>query len=171
MTNVITVPPSLDDVTFEQVLEPLSRLAPDDKLLLDARHARWASPYGLTGLLTIAQTRLTKPSFAVPEADDTASYWARTGFFRHAADLYELIGSVPRSRQNESTVLLDITPVAKSDDVHAVVEKVQQKAQAILVNELRLDAAATMRFTMALSETCQNIVEHAGRGGWVAVQT
>ena len=24
---------------------------------------------------------------------------------------------------------------------------------------------------MTLSEVCQNIVEHAGRGGWVAVQT
>jgi anti-sigma regulatory factor (Ser/Thr protein kinase) len=68
-------------------------------------------------------------------------------------------------------VLLDITPVAKSDDVHGVVDKVQKKAHEILVTELHLDAAATMRFTMALSETCQNIVEHAGRGGWVAVQT
>ena len=55
MTTVITVPPSLDDATFEQILDPLSRLAPDDKLLLDARHARWASPYGLTALLTLAQ--------------------------------------------------------------------------------------------------------------------
>ena len=27
-----------------------------------------------------------------------------------------------------------------------------------------------MRFAMALSEACQNIVEHAGTGGWVAVQ-
>jgi signal transduction histidine kinase len=26
-----------------------------------------------------------------------------------------------------------------------------------------------MRFTMALSEICQNVIEHAGRGGWVAV--
>lgn len=171
MTTVITVPPSLDDATFEQILDPLSRLQPDDKLLLDARHARWASPYGLTGLLTIAQTRLTRPSLAVPEGDDTASYWARTGFFRHAADLFDLKGTVPRSRQNESSVLLEITPVVGSDDVHGVVDKVQQKAQAILVNELKLDAAATMRFTMALSETCQNIVEHAQRGGWVAVQT
>jgi len=171
VTTVITVPPSLDDATFEQILDPLSRLAPDDKLLLDARHARWASPYGLTGLLTIAQTRLTKPSLAVPESDETASYWARTAFFRHAADLFDLKGSVPRSRQNESSVLLEITPVVGSEDVHAVVDKVQQKAQAILVNELKLDAAATMRFTMALSETCQNIVEHAQRGGWVAVQT
>lgn len=171
MTTVITVPPSLDDATFEQLIDPLSRLAPDDKLLLDARHARWASPYGLTGLLTIAQTRLSRPALAVPEADDTASYWARTGFFRHAADLFDLKGSVPRGRQSESSVLLEITPVVGSDDVHGVVEKVQQKAQAILVNELKLDATATMRFSMALSETCQNIVEHAQRGGWVAVQT
>ena len=28
-----------------------------------------------------------------------------------------------------------------------------------------------MGFGMALSEACQNIVEHAGTGGWVAVQT
>jgi anti-sigma regulatory factor (Ser/Thr protein kinase) len=171
VTTVITVPPSLDDATFEQILDPLSRLAPDDKLLLDARHARWASPYGLTGLLTIAQTRLSRPALAVPESDETASYWARTAFFRHAADLFDLKGTVPRTRQNESSVLLEITPVVGSDDVHGVVEKVQQKAQAILVNELKLDAAATMRFTMALSETCQNIVEHEQRGGWVAVQT
>ncbi len=172
MTTVITVPPSLDDASFEQILDPLSRLQPDDKVLLDARHARWASPYGLTGLLTIAQTRVgVRPGLAVPEADDTASYWARTGFFRHAAELYDLVGSVPRGKQQESSVLLEITPVAKSDDVHDVVEKVQQKAHAILVNELKLDAAATMRFTMALSEACQNIVEHAQRGGWVAVQT
>src|ERR671924_383137 len=27
-----------------------------------------------------------------------------------------------------------------------------------------------MGFAMALSESCQNIVEHAGTGGWVAVQ-
>jgi anti-sigma regulatory factor (Ser/Thr protein kinase) len=161
----------LDDATFELILEPLSRLQPDDKVLLDARHARWASPYGLTALLTLAQTRLTRPGLAVPEADDTASYWARTGFFRHAAELYDLSGSVPRGRQAESSVLLEITPVAGSEDVHEVVERVQQKAQAILMKELNLDAAATMRFSMALSETCQNIVEHAGTGGWVAVQT
>ena len=49
MTTVIPVPQSLDDVTFEQVLERLAPLAPDEKLLIDARHARWASPYGLVG--------------------------------------------------------------------------------------------------------------------------
>lgn len=172
MTTVIPVPPSLDDSTFEQVLGLLAPLPLDAKVLLDARHARWASPYGLTALLTLAQSRVERAGLAVPEAEETASYWARTGFFKFAGELFELHGSVPRSRSSgDSDVLLEITPVSKSDDVHEVVGRIQQKAQSILVRELNLDAKATMGFAMTLSEACQNIVEHAGRGGWVAVQT
>jgi anti-sigma regulatory factor (Ser/Thr protein kinase) len=171
VTTVINVPPSLDESTFEQVLSQLAPLPPDRKILVDARHARWASPYGLAALLTLAQTRAERPAFAGPESEDTASYWARTGFYRHAEQLFELVGPVPRSRAGgESDVLLEITPVAQSDDVHEVVGRIQQKAQQMLVKELSLDAKATMGFAMTLSEACQNIVEHAGRGGWVAVQ-
>ena len=54
MTHVITVPPSLDDHSFEQVLEQVAPLPDDAKLVVDARHVRWASPYGLTALLTFA---------------------------------------------------------------------------------------------------------------------
>jgi len=103
--------------------------------------------------------------------DETAGYWARTRFFEHAAELYDIIGKVPRARGGESSVLLEITPIAKSDDVHEVVGRIQQKATQILVKELNVDPKATMGFAMTLSEACQNIVEHAGRGGWVAVQT
>lgn len=172
MTTVIAVPPSLDDATFEQLLEQLAPVPPDSKVIVDARHARWASPYGLTALLTLAQSRAERPALVVPEAEETASYWARAAFFRHAAELYELHGSVPRVRQGgESNVLLEITPVAKSADVHEVVDKIQQSAQSILQGQLNLDPRATMGFSMTLSEACQNIVEHAGRGGWVMVQT
>ena len=171
MTSVITVPPSLDDHTFEQVVEQLASIPPDARLLVDARHTRWASPYGLTALLALGQTRAERPSFAAPEAEDTASYWARTGFFKHADELYELHGSVPKARGGESSVLLEITPVVKSEDVHDVVGRIQQKAQQILAKELNIDAKATVGFAMTLSEVCQNIVEHAGRGGWVGVQT
>lgn len=172
MTTVINVPPSLDEASFEQVLEQLAPLPGDSKILVDARHTRWASPYGLTALLTLAQTRADKPAFAVPEAEDTGSYWARTGFFKFADELYELHGSVPRTRPaGESSVLLEITSVSGSADVHDVVERIQQKAQAILSTELNIDNKVTMGFAMTLSEVCQNIVEHAGRGGWVAVQT
>lgn len=172
MTTVISVPPSLDEHTFEQVIEQLAATPEGSKILLDARHARWASPYGLTALLCVPQARHERIGFAVPEHPDTVSYWSRTGFFRHAADLYELHGNVPRARDaHESDVLLEITPITKSDDVHGVVGRIQQKAADILHGQLNLDTAVTGAFGMTLSESCQNIVEHAGLGGWVAVQT
>jgi anti-sigma regulatory factor (Ser/Thr protein kinase) len=173
VTSVITVPPSLDDKTFEQVLDQLAGVSPDRKVLVDARHTRWASPFGLTALLAVAQSRAARADFTGPETEETASYWQRAGFYRHAEELFDMHGLVPRARNGggESGVLLEITPVAKSDDVHDVVERIQTKAQAILVNELNLDPQATMRFAMTLSEVCQNIVEHAGLRGWVAVQT
>jgi len=62
-----------------------------------------------------------------------------------------------------------VTPVRASEDVHAVVGKIQAGAARILTHELGIDAKATMGFAMALSEACQNIVEHAGTSGWVAV--
>jgi hypothetical protein len=172
VTTVVHIPPSLDDRTFEQVLEKMAPLPDDEKILLDARHARWASPYGLTALLTLAQSRSERMGFAVPDLDDTRSYWARSGFFHHAETLFDLVGHYPKRHSGaESTVLLEITPIIKSDDVHNVVGKIQQKSQEILTGELHLDPRATIPFTMILSEVCQNIVERAGTGGWVAVQT
>ena len=171
MTSVITVPPSLDDHSFEQVVEQLAAVPADAKLVVDARHTRWASPYGLTALLALGQTRETRATFTAPDAEETASYWARTGFFRHAEEIFDLHGAVPKARGGESSVLLEITPVVKSEDVHEVVGRIQQKAQQILSKELNIDAKATVGFAMTLSEVCQNIVEHAGRGGWVGVQT
>ena len=172
MTHVITVPPSLDEQSFEQVVEQLAAIPEDAKLLVDARHARWASPYGLTALLCVAQSRSERPGFTVPEHPDTQSYWARTGFFRYAAELYDIVGNVPRSREaHERDVLLEITPITKTDDVHGVVGRIHQKAADILHGQLNLDTVATGAFGLTLSEACQNIVEHAEFGGWVAVQT
>ncbi len=172
MSAVVTVPPSLDESAFEQVAAQLATAPADARLLVDARHVRWASPYGLTALLALAQTREVRPSFAPPEAEDTLSYWARTGFFRHAEQLYDFGRPVPRARPaGESSVLLEITPIRQAGDVHEVVGKIQERSQAILRDQLGLDGRATIRFSMALSEACQNVVEHAGSTGWVAVQS
>ncbi|MDQ8155259.1 MAG: hypothetical protein P3B98_11420 [Gemmatimonadota bacterium] len=169
--NVITVPSSLDDQTFEQVLEQLALLPPDARVLFDARFTTWGSPFGLTSLLTLAQTFTTKPQLIVPEKDDTVSYWARARFFEYAADLFEISGKFPAARaERESGTLLEITPVSRSDDVHTVVERIKDKAAHIITQNLHLESRAVLGFAMTLSEACQNIVEHAGRGGWVAVQ-
>lgn len=169
--NVITVPSSLDDQTFEHVLEQLAAEPEDARILIDARNTTWASPYGLTALLTLAQTRVEKPQLMPPERDETSSYWSRANFFRYAEDLFEIKGKVPaRGPERESGTLLEVTPVSRSDDVHTVVERIQAKAAHIITQNLHLESRAVMGFAMTLSEACQNIVEHAGRGGWVAVQ-
>ena len=68
-------------------------------------------------------------------------------------------------------MLLEITAIGKPGDVHDVIGRIQERSQAILHEGLGLDTRATIGFSMTLSEACQNIVEHAQRGGWVAVQT
>jgi anti-sigma regulatory factor (Ser/Thr protein kinase) len=113
-----------------------------------------------------------RPLLTLPQDRDVMHYWARTGFAQHAETYFELHGKVPRvAVRGESDVLLEVTPVRGADDVHDIVSHIQDRAAAILTGELRLEAQATMGFAMALSEACQNIVEHAGTGGWVAVQT
>jgi anti-sigma regulatory factor (Ser/Thr protein kinase) len=124
----------------------------------------------LTAAQAVKEAGGPAPGFTVPAAEEVRRYWARAGFFRQATGYLELHGKVPRIRPDEhSDVLLDVTPVRASEDVHAVVGRIQEGAARILHGELGLEAKATMGFAMALSEACQNIVEHAGTGGWVAV--
>ena len=174
--RVVTVPGSLDDRTLDTLAAGLGEWPPTEGLLLDARATHWASPYGLTALLSLGQAiqeaKLATPRLTIPDSDDVRSYWGRAGFFHAAAECFELVGRLPRkSSDAPSDVLLPVTPVRAAEDVHHVVGRIQERAQRILLSELNLEAKATMGFAMALSEACQNIVEHAGTGGWVAVQT
>jgi len=175
MTRVVEVPASFDDRAFDQFAEGVAA-GGAERLLFDAHATQWASPYGLVGLLAAGQAQAEgqreRPLLTLPADRDVAHYWARAGFFRHAAEYFELHGKVPRvATTGDSDVLLEVTPVRGADDVHGVVDRIQQRAAAILSRELGLEAQATMGFAMALSEACQNIVEHAGTLGWVAVQT
>jgi len=174
--RVVLVPASLDDRSLDTLALGLGEWPPTEGMLLDARATTWASPYGLTALLTLgqamAEVKLPAARLAVPENEEVKSYWARSGFFHAAAECFELVGRVSKKPYDApSDVLLPVTPIRAAEDVHHVVGRIQERAQRILSAELNLEAKATMGFAMALSEACQNIVEHAGTGGWVAVQT
>ena len=174
MSRIVEIPATFDDRSFEQFAQSFSAGTLTDKMVFDARTAHWASPFGLVAMLTAGQAVKeaggAPPAFTVPVAEEVRRYWARTGFFRHAAELFELHGKVPKQKPDEqSDVLLDVTPVRASEDVHTVVGRIQEGAARIIHGELGLEAKATMGFAMALSEACQNIVEHAGTGGWVSV--
>jgi hypothetical protein len=173
VTAVIEVPQRFDDWSFDQFAEGFARAEGAARVLVDAHACEWISPYGLVGLLAAGQAlheRLGRPALLTAPADrDKAHFWARMGFFSHAQSLYEIHGTVPRVRAADSSVLLEVTPIRAAEDVHAVVHHIQERSAEILTTELGLDPKATMGFGMALSEACQNIVEHAGTGGWVAV--
>jgi hypothetical protein len=177
MTRLVEVPGQFDDRSFDQFAGAFAEaLKSGERLLFDAHAAEWASPYGLVGLLVAGQAARgagggERPLLTAPTHGDVLSYWTRAGFFREAAALFEIHGKVPKVKPAEqSDLLLPVTAVRAVEDVHAVVSNIQQRASAILASELGLDPKATMGFAMALSEACQNIVEHAGTGGWVAVQ-
>ena len=174
MTALVEVAQFFDDRSFEQFATAFAAAPKGERVLVDAHACEWASPFGFLALLcagqALAERHGPKPLLTVPADRDVAHYWARTGFFREAEALFEIHGTVPRVKpQAESTVLLEVTPVRVAGDVHKVVDHIQERAAAILTAELGLDPKATVGFGMALSEACQNIVEHAGTGGWVAV--
>ena len=177
MTRLVDIPPQFDDRTFDQFAAATSgALQEGGRLLFDAHATEWASPYGLVGLLAAGQAARVvsgePPLLTAPTSPDVLSYWGRAGFFEAARDLFEIHGRVPRAKASaDSDVLLPVTAVRAAEDVHDVVSHIQQRATAILSSELGIDPKATMGFAMALSEACQNIVEHAGTGGWVAVQS
>jgi anti-sigma regulatory factor (Ser/Thr protein kinase) len=175
MSAVIEVPNKLDEGSFEQVAAGFAASADAAKVIVDAHACEWISPFGLVGLLAAGQGLLDRHGqraiFTVPADKDVAHFWSRMGFFAQAQELFEIHGSVPRVRAGTSRVLLEVTPVRQAEDVHAVVHHIQEKSAEILTSELGLDPKATMGFGMALSESCQNIVEHAGTGGWVAVHS
>lgn len=174
--RVVPVPQSLDDRSIDQLAAGLDAWPPTERLLIDAHATEWASPAGFTALLTLgqalAEAGAPKPRLTLPASDNVTSYWAKAGLLEHAAELYELHGKVPRRRADEqSDVLVPVTPIREPLDVHNVIGRINERFTGILKEELGHPASVVGGFSQALSETCQNIVEHAGTGGWVAVHS
>ena len=70
----------------------------------------------------------------------------------------------------DSDVLLEITPIERANDIHYIVGRVRDRAQAILATHLHYDDRAINGFIVALSEVCQNIIEHSENKGFVGIQ-
>jgi len=172
--QIIPVPGSLESSTVDHLAKELAK-AGEDKVLFDARHLRWVDPGGIIGLLaagTVARDRQgSPPRLQLVEAGDVTTYLARMNFFGAAESVFELDIRPPRRSWNSSDVLLEITPITTNTDIHAVVDRVQQQAGAILSRTLDYPASAVVQFSVILSEVCQNIIEHAEAPGWVAAQT
>lgn len=171
--RVVEVPDTLDYRSVDRLLASVEA-AEGDRALLDARHLRWVDPVGMMGLLGAARVLRDRsgalPRLQPPESSVVSGYLTRMGFFQAAMDLMET-PPVRRRGGGDSDVLLELTTIAENHDVHAVVDRVQERAGAILSRTLRYPPSAVIQFAVILSEVCQNILEHADAPGWVAAQS
>lgn len=172
--HVVPVPSHLDDRSLDQLAAALPAWPPAERLLVDAHATEWASPAGFTALLTLGQALAElgapTPRLALPASDTVTSYWAKAGLLEYAADLFELHGKVPRRRPAESDdVLVPVTPIRATQEIAPLLDRITDRFTEILTRELGLRASVVGGFSQSISETCQNIAEHAGTSGWVAV--
>ncbi|HEX2092204.1 MAG TPA: ATP-binding protein [Longimicrobiaceae bacterium] len=173
MTRVLVVPPRLDDAAFDTLVAGAAE-AEDERVLIDARHVRWADPYGMIGLLALGET-LRKdgvgPLLQLPQSSEVLSYLTRMGFMHEAAGIFEM-PAPPRTRGGkESSVLLEITRIQSHEDVHGVIDVLNEsRISTILAEHLNYSRADAIGFSMLLSEVSQNIIEHADAPGWVGIQ-
>jgi len=159
--------------TFEQTLASFVRSEQ-----IDLSRVSFIDPYGMLALLEIGELCLledVKKCIILPQSPEVCAYLGRMNFFAFARRYFTLDYSSPDFCEKhlsgiDSDVLLEITPIEKSRDIHAIVEKVRSRAHAILARHLHYDDHAINGFIVALSEVCQNIIEHSETTGYVGIQ-
>ncbi len=163
----------ITEETFEQTLRSFLRSEQ-----IDLGGISFIDPYGMLALLEIGELCMledVRKTVILPRSDEVCRYLDRMDFFSHAKRYFALEYSsseLPRknNRSTDSDVLLEITPIERSNDIHFIVGKVRDRAQSILAKHLRYDDRAINGFIVALSEVCQNIVEHSDNKGFVGIQ-
>jgi hypothetical protein len=175
--RVITVPPSLDYRTFDQLVSALDLggSPTEPRVLFDARRIRWVDPVGMIGLLAVgtvvAKETGHAPTLHLPTEGNVVGYLGRMGFAEAARPVFDGELRLPGRSGGASDVLLEITTISENRDVHDVVDRVQDRAGTILSRTLHYPPTAVVQFSVILSEVCQNVLEHAGAPGWVCGQT
>jgi anti-sigma regulatory factor (Ser/Thr protein kinase) len=163
----------LTEETFEQTLRSFIRSEE-----IDLRDVSFIDPYGMVGLLEIGELCMledVKKTIMLPRSEEVRKYLDRMDFFGFAKryfSLHPFYSPVDDKygRSPDSDVLLEITPIERSNDIHYIVGKVGERAQSILARHLHYDDRAINGFIVALSEICQNIVEHSENKGFVGIQ-
>ncbi len=146
--------------------------------IVDLRNFSFIDPFGMVGILELGELYKSKgvsKTLYLPESEEVIKYLERMDFFDFAEKYFICEPSVRHItkkylRSSKSDVLLEITPIEKSDDIHFIVGRVKDRALSILQRHLHYNERSINGFIVALSEVCQNIIEHSDAGGFVGIQ-
>jgi hypothetical protein len=175
---IVPAPPRLDGAGAETLLGRIARL-PRAPEAIDCSGVRFADPYGILVLLAIGLSSPYRRGGAwglVPPRDPAVRAWlASCGAQRLLGDLF-IVAGAPEGERDErhghagDPVLLEVTQVRGGADVHRAVARIKARADLLLVSRLGYSGLAADRFTVAMAEVCQNVVDHSGGPGLALAQ-
>lgn len=178
---LVSAPPRLDQAGAEELLERIARL-PGIPEAIDCSGLRFAEPYGVLVLLAIGLSASYRRDrawgLALPRDAAVLSWLERCGARRLIEELFVVDaesatggGDEPVQRDPaRDPVLLDVTLVREGADVHRAVARIKARADLLLVSRLGYSGLAADRFTVAMAEVCQNVVDHSGAPGLALAQ-
>ncbi|MHB8834887.1 MAG: ATP-binding protein [Candidatus Methylomirabilia bacterium] len=175
---LLSAPSRLDQAGAEELLERIARLAgvPD---AIDCSGIRFADPYGVLVLLAVGLSAPYRRGRAwgliMPRDPAVLSWLDRCGARRLIEKLFivdEPTGADdPHERDSgRDPVLLEVALVREGADVHRAVSRIKARADLLLVSRLGYSGLAADRFTVAMAEVCQNVVDHSGGPGLALAQ-
>lgn len=173
--------PNINVNTFEDVFYKINLALlstnKQDNISIDISDADFLDPYSIINLcILLRHIKKYFPgiSLCLPEDLNVNSYLERMNLFHNIPQGIKLPGKTNASRPlrkfSSSDVLLEITPIQKQDDVHNIIDYSITKIGRILETSLGYTQADIASFCTALSETCQNIIDHSRDQGFVSVQ-
>ncbi len=172
-------PPRLDETGFERLLEGAARMPRGSIEGIDLREAEFADPFGTLGLLCIGSSSAFRGGQAwglvLPESRRVMAFLRSSGALEPLAKRFVLdghdeepSGGGPAGEARD--ILLPVATVRDPSDVHRAVARVKGRTDRLLVSKLGYNSLAADRFTVAVAEICQNIVDHSGGEGFASAR-
>lgn len=175
---ILPAPSRLDEAGAEALLDRIARLScvPD---AIDCAGIRFADPYGMLVLLAVGLSAPYRRGRAwgliLPRDPAVLAWFERCGARRLLEKLFIVDETAtdddtPRRDSGRDPVLLEVALVREGADVHRAVARIKARADLLLVSRLGYSGLAADRFTVAMAEVCQNVVDHSGGPGLALAQ-
>jgi len=175
---LVSAPTRLDEAGAEELLDRIARLAvvPD---AIDGSGIRFVDPYGVLVLLAVGLSAPYRHGRAwglvLPRDPAVLSWLDRCGAHRLIEKIFIVDEPAAADDTNQrdggrDPVLLEVALVREGADVHRAVARIKARADLLLVSRLGYSGLAADRFTVALAELCQNVVDHSGGPGLALAQ-
>lgn len=176
---LVRAPHRLDEVGVEILFTAIARCSPAVPEGIDCSGVLFADPCGILALLAIGASGAYRSARAwgltLPRNTGVLSYLERCGARELLEDCYVVegrpaAGAERHHASGQEPVLLEVNLIREATDIHRTVARIKARADLLLVSRLGYSALAADRFTVAMAEICQNIVDHSGSSGLAAAQ-